>query len=103
MEGLYVSAEKLTIYCKPYCPNCTKAKEFCMQHYIPYVAIELDPDDDAYMNKRDILLTKSNGHKTFPFIFYSNMFVGGYSELVQAYPKLSFKDKSEVLELDDNF
>ena len=46
----------------------------------------MDPDDDDYISQRDALLLKSGGqHKTYPFIFAGEHFIGGYTDLVRSY------------------
>lgn len=70
------------------CIYCKKAKEFCAEKKIPYVEEMMDPDQDDYFQKRDVLVEKTN-QKTFPFIFMGDHFIGGYTQLVEAYNDLT--------------
>lgn len=74
------------IYGKSNCKNCDLAKEFCKTYSIPYNYIELDPKSDSYDTYIDELL--KTGHSQFPFIYVSSTFLGGYSQLVNAYDTL---------------
>ncbi len=60
---------------------------------IPFEEIFIDPlEDDDYEVKRDDLYVRSNGQKTFPFIFVGTEFLGGYTELVQAHSSLRLQE-----------
>lgn len=60
---------------------------------IPFEEIFIDPlEDDDYAVKRDDLYVRSNGQKTFPFIFVGTEFLGGYTELVQAHSSLRLQE-----------
>jgi len=60
----------------------------------------MDPDDYDYMDKRDELLQKSGGHKTYPFIFVGESFIGGYVDLVRAYETNVLQDLGVPVEYD---
>lgn len=77
----------VTIYSKPACPYCTRAKEFFAAHSIPYTEVLLDPKKDDYDDVVTDLLEKTN-HTTFPFIFVGSHFIGGYSDMIAAYDTL---------------
>lgn len=79
------------IYSKPQCKFCTLAKEFFKNKNIPYEEVLLDPKTDEYHDVVDELLTKTN-HKTFPFIFVGDQFVGGYTDLMAAFDTLRLHD-----------
>jgi len=79
------------IYSKPYCVFCTKAKNFLTEKKVPFEYIELDPLSDEYDDQKDDLVSKTS-HKSFPFIFVGNTFVGGYTELLQSFNTLRFHE-----------
>lgn len=81
----------VTIYSKPACKFCTLAKEFFTEKKIPYQEVLLDPRNDDYHDKVETLLDTTN-HKTFPFIFVGQHFVGGYTDMVAAYDTLRLHD-----------
>eukprot|EP00512_Aurantiochytrium_limacinum_P002594 CAMPEP_0171509624 /NCGR_PEP_ID=MMETSP0958-20121227/14882_1 /TAXON_ID=87120 /ORGANISM="Aurantiochytrium limacinum, Strain ATCCMYA-1381" /LENGTH=83 /DNA_ID=CAMNT_0012046901 /DNA_START=84 /DNA_END=335 /DNA_ORIENTATION=- len=61
------------------------AKDFLKEHNIPFEEIKLDMGAEGYAEQRDKLIERSNGHKTFPWVFVKEEFVGGYTDLVHAY------------------
>ena len=78
------SDKKITIYSKPECPYCDKAKLFFDELSLAYDVVMLDPSAADYETRRDQLKT-STGQNTFPFVYIGNAFVGGYTELVRAH------------------
>ena len=94
------------IWSKPFCPYCVKAKNFMMEHKLPYVEKLLDPENDNYIDEKDNLITKAGKeHKTFPFIFLGDSFIGGYSELMNAFNTLKLHEmcKYHGIELEYDF
>lgn len=91
------SADKVTVFCKPECSYCVKAKEFLMEHSVPFI------DAVVSQAQRDALVQQT-GHRTFPFIFVGHTFLGGYNELVHAHATLKLhellKDISVILDAD---
>lgn len=84
---------QVQIYSRPHCIYCTKSKAFMKEKNIPFEEIFIDPlEDDDYAVKRDDLYVRSNGQKTFPFIFVGTEFLGGYTELVQAHSSLRLQE-----------
>ena len=67
----------LTVYTKPHCVFCTKAKAYLKLGSIPFDTIDIMENDDA----REMLITA--GHTTMPQIYIDNvLFVpGGYHGL----------------------
>lgn len=81
--------DKLTIYSKPNCPWCDRAKELATSNGIKYQEIDLSENSEA---KEYIL---GLGHKTVPQIYQRAYHIGGYEELVQ------YLRGQEVLPADD--
>ena len=72
----------ILIYSKDSCKFCTKSKSLLTEKKIPFEEIKLDPaEKKKYEKKRDQLIEMTNGHKTFPWVFVGDEFVGGFSEL----------------------
>lgn len=83
----------IQIYSRPHCVYCTKAKAFLKEKNIPFEEVFMDPlEDDDYETKRDELLLRANGQKTFPFVFVGTEFLGGYTELVRAHDTMYLHD-----------
>lgn len=94
------------VYCKANCSYCVKAKAFLEEHKLPFTEVVLDSGAESYAAERDALVARTGvNHRTFPFIFVRDTFVGGYSELVTAYETLRLHDlvKAVGLVLEANF
>lgn len=89
------------IYSKNNCIYCKKSKELLEKLNIPYNEILLNKDDDTYTLIVSDLLKKYN-QKTFPFIIINEIFIGGYTELENAY-NTSYLHKLLNLEVDYDF
>lgn len=69
------------IYSKEGCGYCRKAKDFLDSKKLEFKEIVLDPTSEDYVVVRDGLVGRT-GHRTFPWIFEGDRFVGGYGELI---------------------
>lgn len=70
------------IYSKDECKYCTQSKSLLINKNIPYKEIKLNPNSgDEYISMRNKLISDTGGHRTFPWVFVGNEFVGGFSEL----------------------
>lgn len=70
----------VTVYSKPGCIYCDKTKQFLDENNVKYKMISLQPGTTEYDNVV-WRLKNDTGHKTFPFIFINDKFIGGYKEL----------------------
>ena len=74
----YIYAMKnVTVYMGPMCAFCDAAKRLLNRNNIPYKEINIAIEE----GKIDEMLSKSNGKKTIPQIFFDDYHVGGYEEL----------------------
>ena len=69
--------KNVTVYMGPMCSFCDAAKRLLNRNNIPYKEINIALEED----KMDEMLSKSNGKRTIPQIFFDNHHVGGYEEL----------------------
>ena len=69
--------KNVTIYMGPMCAFCDAAKRLLNRNNIPYKEINIAIEED----KMHEMLSKSNGKRTIPQIFFDNHHVGGYEEL----------------------
>ena len=69
--------KNVTVYMGPMCAFCDAAKRLLVRNNINYKEINIALEED----KMDEMLSKSNGKKTIPQIFFDNHHVGGYEEL----------------------
>ena len=79
-----------TVYTKSGCSNCMRVKKIFQEKKIQFTTIDCDnyliEEKDNFLSF--IKLKSISDHKTFPFIFYDNVFIGGYQETVQFVDKL---------------
>ena len=69
--------KNVTVYMGPMCAFCDAAKRLLVRNNIPYKEINIALEED----KMDEMLSKSNGKRTIPQIFFDDYHVGGYVEL----------------------
>ena len=67
----------VTVYMGPMCAFCDAAKRLLNRNNISYKEINIAIEE----SKMDEMLSKSNGKKTIPQIFFDDYHVGGYEEL----------------------
>lgn len=66
---------KITIYTRPNCPYCVKARALFDTKGLTY------EDIDASGDLRPFMVERSNGRNTFPQIFVGNTHIGGCDDL----------------------
>ncbi len=69
--------KNVEIYTGPLCAFCDAAKRLLARNNIPYQEINIALEE----GKMDEMLSKSNGKKTIPQIFFDEHHVGGFEEL----------------------
>ena len=67
----------VTVYMGPMCGYCDAAKRLLTKKNIPYKEINIALQE----GKLEEMLSKSNGRKTIPQIFFNDLHIGGYEEL----------------------
>ena len=79
----------VTVYMGPRCNFCDAAKRLLARNNIPFKEINIALEE----GKQEEMLSKSNGKRTIPQIFFNNRHVGGYQELRE------LEKKGELLNL----
>ena len=74
---IYKGMKNVTVYMGPMCAFCDAAKRLLVRNKISYKEINIAIEED----KMDEMLSKANGKKTIPQIFFDDHHVGGYEEL----------------------
>ena len=69
--------KNVTVYIGPMCAFCDAAKRLLNRNNISYKEINITIEE----GKMNEMLSKSNGKRTIPQIFFDNHHVGGYEEL----------------------
>ena len=75
-DKIFKRKDMITIYGKPRCPFCDRAKALCEQKGLDYEYKMLDADYTA-----EELFEKVPNAKTFPQIFINDEPIGGYTDL----------------------
>ena len=81
--------KNITVYMGPRCNFCDAAKRLLNRNNIPYKEINIAVEE----GKREEMISKSNGRRTIPQIFFNEYHVGGYEEL------RTLEKKGELLNL----
>ena len=68
--------KSVTIYTGPLCNYCEAAKKLLIRNNIEYKEINIATVDGAM----DEMITKANGKRTIPQIFFDEQHIGGYDE-----------------------
>ena len=74
---IYKGMKNVTVYMGPMCAFCDAAKRLLVRNKISYKEINIAIED----GKMDEMLSKANGKKTIPQIFFDEYHVGGFEEL----------------------
>ena len=69
--------KNITIYTGPLCGFCDAAKKLLERNKAEYKEINVATIDGA-MNE---MITKANGKRTVPQIFFDNQHIGGYDDI----------------------
>jgi glutaredoxin len=80
----YKEIEMITLYSKPVCPYCERAKIWLEKNDIAYTTINVMEDSKA------MEFIKSRGHKTVPQIYKGETLLveGGYDGLKKSDPEM---------------
>lgn len=70
--------QKVTIYTRAFCPYCTRAVSLLQQKDVAFEEIDAGMDPA----KKQEMVTRANGARTFPQIFVGERHVGGCDELM---------------------
>lgn len=69
----------ITVYSKPNCPHCVRAKDFLTRHQIAFETVDVTADADA------LAFIKGRGHQTVPQLYVGEKILveGGNAALQQ--------------------
>ena len=68
--------KNVTMYTGPLCNFCEATKRLFVRNNISYKEINIALEE----NKMDEMISKSNGKRTIPQIFFDDQHIGGYDE-----------------------
>lgn len=75
----------IQIFTKRGCSYCMKAKELLERANVSYSITDVTDDPDTVNDLKNMPQVKQYNHKTFPFVFDGDKFIGGYTELQNMY------------------
>ena len=78
----------VTIYTGPLCNFCDAAKRLLARNNVEYKEINIATVDGAM----DEMISKANGKKTIPQIFFDDQHIGGYDETRELEKSNKLKD-----------
>ncbi len=73
----------IIMYTKTPCSYCDAAKQFFATKNLTYQDIGITGLDDLPAHHREQL----KGHRTVPMIYFDDVFIGGYTDMVQSWDK----------------
>ncbi len=69
--------KNITMYSGPMCAFCDAAKRLLKRNNLEFKEIDISTQDGL----RDEMISKANGKRTIPQIFFNDEHIGGYQEL----------------------
>jgi glutaredoxin 3 len=69
--------KNITIYTGPLCTFCAAAKKLLTRNNAEYKEINIATVEGA----KDDMITKANGKRTVPQIFFDSQHIGGYDDI----------------------
>tara|TARA_B100000989_G_scaffold209933_1_gene159253 strand:- start:9 stop:263 length:255 start_codon:yes stop_codon:yes gene_type:complete len=69
--------KKITIYTGPICNYCEAAKKLLKRNNLEFSEIDISSGPEVLND----MLSKANGKRTIPQIFFDDQHIGGYIEL----------------------
>ena len=69
--------KNITIYTSPLCNYCDAAKRLLTRNNAEYKEIDISAVDGAM----DEMISKANGKRTIPQIFFDDQHIGGYDDV----------------------
>lgn len=69
---------KVTIYTRDLCPYCARAKQLLSQKNVKFDEINVGMD----AKKKQEMIKRSNGGRTFPQIFIGDTHIGGCDDMM---------------------
>ncbi len=69
--------KKITVYTGPICNYCDATKRLLKRNSLEFTEIDISSGSEVL----EEMISKSNGHRTIPQIFFDNLHIGGYNEI----------------------
>ena len=69
--------KKITVYTGPICNYCDATKRLLKRNSLEFTEIDVSSGSEVL----EEMISKSNGQRTIPQIFFDNLHIGGYNEI----------------------
>tara|TARA_B100000401_G_C52532728_1_gene589871 strand:+ start:208 stop:462 length:255 start_codon:yes stop_codon:yes gene_type:complete len=69
--------KKITVYTGPICNYCDATKRLLKRNSLEFTEIDISSGSEVL----EEMISKSNGQRTIPQIFFDNLHIGGYNEI----------------------
>ena len=69
--------KKITVYTGPICNYCDATKRLLKRNSLEFTEIDISSGSEVL----EEMISKSNGQRTIPQIFFDNLHIGGYNEV----------------------
>lgn len=70
--------QKITIYTRAFCPFCSRAVSLLQKKGVDFTEIDAGMDPD----RKQEMVSRANGARTFPQIFVGEQHIGGCDEMM---------------------
>ena len=75
----------ITLFTKQGCVYCTRAIDLLNRENVTYQVFDMTNDEKGVQELLAKPEVKQYNHRTFPFVFDDGKFLGGYTELYEAF------------------
>ena len=69
--------KKITVYTGPICNYCDATKRLLKRNSLEFTETDISSGSEVL----EEMISKSNGQRTIPQIFFDNLHIGGYNEI----------------------
>ena len=69
--------KKITVYTGPICNYCDATKRLLKRNSLEFTEIDISSGSEVL----EEMISKSNGQRTIPQIFFDDLHIGGYNEI----------------------
>ena len=69
--------KKITVYTGPICNYCDATKRLLKRNSLEFTEIDISSRSEVL----EEMISKSNGQRTIPQIFFDDLHIGGYNEI----------------------
>ncbi|KAF9580512.1 hypothetical protein BGW38_002820 [Lunasporangiospora selenospora] len=91
-----IDTNRIMVFSKTYCPYSAGAKKLLKSYTNDFKVLEVDLEEDGD-NIKKVLTRITNGHSTYPSIFFNGESIGGKDKLQAMEDRAELKSRLESL------